>query len=908
MPRYEISSGRRSPATRVTLLILLLVLLFGIRSFSGYAIEIEWWKELGQLNTWFSMLYYSIAPVAAATLLAFAALWISHARALKFAGTRLAEHRLYSRISTLALLVVGWFIAAGAIDNWTVVRFAGSRGLPPATTAWHDAVFNQPLSFYLFDLPFYSLLRGYILAVIIVCILVYWVAARGWQLRYKMPDLRDARELDPSLFKLEGGLESRFLRGAAVVLLLAFALKFYLGRFEMVYNEHGSFLVGIDYVDQNIGLPLQWLVIFACLAAAVFVWMGRWFLAGLMALALVVDFAAPRLVSALYVRPNEISLQRPYIQTHIHATRSAFGIEQQFKEVEFKARPDAPIDVAAHKPTLDNVRLWDTRAFHDTVTQIQALRPYYVFADTDVDRYTIDGQYRQTLLTPRELDLRQLPAARANWINPAFIYTHGYGVVLAPVSQITPDGLPVLLIENAPPEVKTKSLKLTRPEIYYGEVTHEPVFVHTSREEFNYPSGETNVSSRYEGKGGFPVSGIGMRLAAAINEGEPNILLTSYLTDNSRMMIHRKVADRLNQLAGFLSWDPDPYLVITDEGRLVWMIDGYTTSEAHPYAHSVDVPDRGRMNYIRNAVKATVDAYDGETHMYVFAPDDPIIAAYQRLFPDLFRSADKMPADLRRHARYPETLFRVQAEIYRTYHMLDPQSFYNKEDLWDLARHTTAQAGGAEPVTPTYVVTTLPGETKAEFLLIISFTPRNKDNLIGVMAARCDGDHLGEMVVLLLSKQELIFGPMQIGARINQDQTISKDLTLWNQQGSQVLRGQILVLPVGNTFLYVDPIYIQATEARMPQLKKVVLAVGNRLIYADTYEQALAQLTGGAQELITQATTTTAKPVPGAPPPTGDARLQQVREHLRRYRELASQGKWSEAGKELEAIEAAVKQ
>src|SRR5665647_1545632 len=531
MPRYEISSGRRSPATRVTLLVLLLLILFGVRSFSGYAIEIEWWKELGQFHTWLSMLYYSIAPVAAATLVAFAALWISHARALRFAGARLGEHKLYARISTLALVAVGWFIAAGAIDTWTVVRFAGSRGLPAATTAWHDAIFNQPLSFYLFDLPFYSLLRGYFLAVIIVCILVYWVAARGWQLRHKMPDLRDARELDLRLFQLEGGLESRFLRGAAG-----------------------------------------------------FVWMGRWFLAGLMALSLVVDFAAPRLVSMLYVRPNEISLQRDYIQRHIHATRSAFGIEQRFKEVEFKAHPDAPIDAAAHKPILDNVRLWDTRAFHDTVTQIQALRPYYVFHDADVDRYTIDGQYRQVLLSPRELDLSQLPAARANWINPAFIYTHGYGVVLAPVSQITPDGLPVLLIENAPPEVKTKSLKLTRPEIYYGEVSHEPVFVHTEREEFNYPSGESNVSSRYEGKGGFPVSGFGMRLAAAVSEGEPNILLTSYLKDNSRMMIHRKVTDRLNELAGFLAWDPDPYMVITDEGRLVWMIDGYTTSEAHPYA------------------------------------------------------------------------------------------------------------------------------------------------------------------------------------------------------------------------------------------------------------------------------------------------------------------------------------
>jgi len=910
MPRHELPSPQRSPAPRIVFIILLLVVLLGARSFAAYAIEIEWWKELGQFNTWVSMLYYSIAPVAAATLLAFLALWVAHARALKFAGTGLGKHRVYGRLSSLVLLALGWFIAAGAIDNWTVVRFAGSRGLPAAATAWHDSVFNQPLSFYLFDLPFYSLLRSYLFAVVILCILVYWVAARGWQLRHSLPQLRESGEIDPRIFRLEGGLESRFLRGALVVALLALALRFYLGRYEMVYNQHGTFLVGVDYVDQNIGLPLQWLLIVASIAAAGFVVLGRWKLAASMAVALVLDFALPGLVSTLYVRPNEISLQRDYIKTHIHATRSAYGIEQQFKEVEFKAKPEAPIDASAHRAILDNVRLWDTRAFHDTVTQIQALRPYYVFADTDVDRYMIDGKYRQVLLTPRELDLRQLPAARANWINPAFIYTHGYGVVLSPVSRITPDGLPELLIENAPPEVKTPSLKLTRPELYYGEVTHEPVFVHTAREEFNYPSGETNVSSRYEGKGGFPVSSIAMRLAAAINEGEPNILLTGYLKPQSRMMIHRKVQDRLSQLAGFLSWDSDPYLVISDEGRLVWMVDGYTTSEAHPYAHSVDVPEMGSINYIRNAVKATVDAYDGTTHMYVFAPDDPIIAAYQHLFPDLFLAKEKMPADLRRHARYPETLFRIQAEIYRTYHMLDPQSFYNKEDLWDLARHTTAQGGGAEPVTPTYMVTSLPDSDTPEFLLLLSFTPRNKDNLIGVMAARCDGEHLGEMVVLQLSKQELIFGPMQVGARVNQDQNISKDLTLWNQQGSQVLRGQMLVLPVGNTFLYVDPIYIQATEARMPQLKKVVLAVGNRLIYADTYDQALEQLTGAARELVTRATTETqtGKPGAGAAVATpGDPRLQQVREHLRRYRELASQGKWSDAGRELEAIESAVK-
>jgi uncharacterized membrane protein (UPF0182 family) len=894
---------------RLTLVVVILLLLLAARWMVSYAIEIQWWKEVGQFRTWVSMLYYGIAPVAAATLVAFVVLWLAHARALKFAGTGLGAHPLYARITTLLLVILAWIIAGSAIDTWTVVRFAGSRGLPPAATAWHDAVFGQPLSFYLFDLPFYLMFRTYFLAVVIVSVLVYWLAARGWQLRARLPEFREARDLDPNFFHLEGGLESRFLRGAAIALLAALAFRFFLGRYEMVYNEHGSFLVGIDYVDQNISLPIQWALIVTCLAACVFVWLGRWRLLLVLPAVLIVDFAVPRLVSALYVRPNEISIQRPYINTHIHATRSAFGIEQRVREVEFKARADAPIDVAAHRPLLDNVRLWDTRAFHDTVTQIQALRPYYVFADVDVDRYTIDNQYRQVLLTPRELDLRQLPAARANWINPAFIYTHGYGLVMAPVSQMTSDGLPVLLIENAPPEIKTNSIKLTRPELYYGEVTHEPVFVHTDQQEFNYPSGENNVYSRYEGTGGFPISGFFMRMAAAINEGEPNILLTRYLTSNSRMMIHRRIVDRLEQLGSFLTWDNDPYLVITDSGRQVWMIDGYTTSDRHPYSRSLDL-DNGRINYIRNAVKATIDAYDGETHFYIFAPDDPIIAAYRNLFPDLFRPAEAMPADLRRHARYPETMFRTQAEIYRTYHMLDPQSFYNKEDLWDLARHTASQGSGTEPVTPTYVVATLPDQNQPEFLLLLPFTPRGKDNLIGLMLARCDGPALGDIVVLELSKQELIFGPMQISARINQDQVISKDLSLWNQQGSQVLRGQILVLPIGNTFLYVDPIYIQATEGKMPQLKKVVLATGSRLIYADTYEQALEQLASGATP------PSAAKPAPtqvsAVPTTTGllplaDPRLEQVREHLRRYRELASQGKWSEAGKELEAIQSIVK-
>jgi uncharacterized protein len=435
----------------------------------------------------------------------------------------------------------------------------------------------------------------------------------------------------------------------------------------------------------------------------------------------------------------------------------------------------------------------------------------------------------------------------------------------------------------------------------------EPVFVDTAQEEFDYPKVSDNAKTRYAGKGGFPISSLLMRGAAALDFGDSNIILTGYLTDHSRMMIHRRVRDRVETLAPYLNWDNDPYIVVTPEGRLVWMIDGYTTSNTHPFSRQIDA--YGGINYMRNSVKATVDAYDGETHIYVFDSRDPVIESYRTLFPTLYQDASQMPAGLRAHTRYAEELFSVQANMYRVYHMRNPQSFYNNEDVWELARYSSGNSE-PRPVSPTYVFATLPGETKPEFLLMTTFTPLSKENLIGVMLARCDGDKLGEVVVLQLSKQELTLGPMQINARINQDQNISKDLTLWNQQGSQVLQGQTLVLPVGDTFLYVSPIYLQATQARMPQLKKVVLAVGNRLVYADTYEQAVAQLSSGegaAPESPPPTTSPTTSALTGAqakPQLTlRDPRIDSIRQHLQRYRDLTSQGKWAEAGRELEAIQ-----
>ncbi len=870
---------------------------------------------MGQLHTWYSILAYSVIPAIGATILAFAVFWIAHSLALQKAHVRLREHPLYAKLTALGIFLLAVIVALSTLDTWTVVRYFGGRDLGGAATAWRDPAFGNPLSFYLFKIPFYSDLIGLLLGIVVLGALIYWAAERGWELTGTVGDWKNVQEINLAHLNLAGALNSNFLRGLGAVFLLSMAARFFLARYGLLLEEHGSFMVGIDYVDQNFVLPLQWVEIAACVLAAGLLVGGRWKTALIAVVgAIVLRNVIPPIIGAVYVKPNEISIERPYIQKHIEATRSAFGIDQRTDEVEFTAKPNEPVDFRQHQPLLENVRLWDWHAFHDAITQLQPYRPY-IYTDTDVDRYTIDGQLRQMMLAPRELDLSQLGEAGTRWINPHFIYTHGYGIVMAEANQVSPEGLPVLIVKDAPPVISVPGLKLTRPELYYGENVQDPVFVDTAQPEFDYPSGDRNVENHYQGKGGFPISSLLMRAAAAVSREDVNILLTSYLTQDSRMMFRRNVTARVNAMANFLNWDPDPYLVLTDDGRLVWIIDGYMTSDVHPYSAKVGLDSIGEFNYIRNSVKATVDAYDGTVHFYVFDPNDPLLQAYRNLFPDLFEPESAMPADLRRHVRYPELIFGVQADIYRLFHMRDPDTFYNKSDAWDTAKFTNEQGGTPGPVAPTYVVATLPGETKPEFLLMTPFTPRNRDNLIGLMMARCDGDHLGEKVVLLLSKQEIILGPMQIEARINQDQNISKDLTLWNQQGSQVLRGQMLVLPIEHTFLYVEPIYIQASQAKMPQLKKVALAMGNNLVYSDTYAQALAQLAGEKlptpEEAAAQAPTTTAStaaqpsssPSPSTQP---DARIAEIRQHFQRYRELVSQGKLAEAGQELQAIQGLV--
>ncbi len=874
----------------IVLLALAFFLIAGSRGIADFVIEYEWWKEMGQVKTWFSMLLYEIAPALLAGLLGWlVGLW-AHARGVAFAGAPRAAFGLYKRAVAAGLLLISFVFLASSVDSQRIMAYAGALDIQIPADVWQDPVFSKDLSFYLFDLPFYFVLLRYLLGLAVFAIVVFWASARGWQLYERFQRFRTSggatEEFDPgpNPLLLEGATRTSFARILGSVLLVGAAAWFFLGQYSLLHNQH-NFMTGMDWVDENVRLPLRWLVVAALLVAIPLLW-GRKLRAafGVVAAAVVANALLPGIVAAIWVTPNELEYEREYIARHIEATREAYDLRTG-EEVTFEASTDEALDVEAHATLVDNIRLWDTEAFTDTITQIQALRPYYRFADIDIDRYEVDGRIKQVLLSPREIDINAFDSAARSWINSHFIYTHGYGVVMSEVNRTTDDGSPVLMIQDAPPQVNTEALSLTSPSIYFGEVTHDPVFVATDQEEFDYPEGSRNITSHYDGQGGFPIDSLPLRLAAALSEGDFNILLTGLTNPGSRMMIYRNVHERLAHLAEFIEWDSDPYLTITADGRLVWIVDGYTVSNVHPYSAQQGVDglrSTRSINYIRNSVKATVDAHSGETILYVFDERDPILSAYRSLFPQLFEDASAIPADIRAHTRYPLALFDIQAELYRLFHMTDPDVFYNKEDEWDVARSLAGSRGSAARMTPTYIVARLPGEPAPEFILMLPFTPRGKDNLIGWMAARCDGEKLGEKVYYQLSKQQLVFGPNQIEARINQDQNIARDLTLWNQQGSRVLRGDILALPVDDSFLYVESIYIQAESARMPQLKKVVLAMGNRLIYEDTFEQALARLSGGGftprppdPDQLTEAGET-----PPTAPASGDlaARLANLRE------------------------------
>jgi uncharacterized membrane protein (UPF0182 family) len=919
---------------RFFLLILaaLAVIVFGGRTVLSYYVEVLWFGSLGYRDIlWktLSLQWGIFTAFAAATFLilfgSFLALKRAHLPDLPsghtiFIGGQPLKLPVEAvlRLSALGLsLLIAGVTGAGMMMEWPTIALFWNA--PRSAGGFVDPVLSKPLNFFLFDLPGWQLLVGWLLTLaVMTCVLavLFILITRG---------TRAFAGRSRSYVTLPW-------RGFSITfafLLLVLAMRVYLDRFAQLSEGHTIF-TGVTYTDAHVTLAGMLIVCAALVLGSVIaavngvtVARGRWIAAAILPAALcfislqVVEWY----VSSFIVKPNELVREQPYIAHNIALTRQAYALDR-VSQHEFPAETDvAATDPANNQATLQNIRLWDWRALQDTLRQIQEIRTYYDFPDIDIDRYEIDGATRQVMLATRELNVDKLPESSRNWINEKLIYTHGYGITMNPVNGFTAEGLPNLVLSNMPVQSTVRGLTVTRPEVYFGELTNTDVYVKTRQKEFNYPQGQTNSLTSYEGNGGIGLGGFLRRIVIALDRGDLGKLpFSDDINKDSQLLMRRNVRDRVSVLAPFLTYDQDPYIVLGDDGRLSWIMDAFTVSDSYPYSSHYHL-DRDSINYMRNSVKVVIDAYSGATTFYVFDKEDPIIAAYRSIFPSLFKDAATMPPGLRKHVRYPELLLKLQAEVYGLYHMTDAGAFYNREDLWTVATEVGLSEGGrqqTQAMQPNFVLMKLPGETGVEFVEILPFTPANRNNLIGWIAGRSDGTQYGTSVVYNFPKTRLVDGPLQIEARIDQNAQLSGQLTLWNQQGSHVRRGALLVIPCGRALLYAEPIYLQAERSPMPELRLVVLAVQDRLAYGPTFESAMSALFGGVASSLSAAPVPTgpvstgpAAHLPasaGSPQPAADlnALIAEAAKDLADYQRLTAEGKLGEAGQKLEELKRAL--
>ncbi len=789
----------------------------------------------------------------------------------------------------LGVIVLSLIFGATFQGNWEMV-LAFLNGQPFGVS---DPLFHRDVSFFVFDLPFWEFLRGWLIGVTVFCTIlsavVYGVSGltqRPWN-------------------KLGGGMLWHL--GVLVAILVGLiGWGYWFGVWNLVLSSEGA-VFGAGYTDVHARLPSKWIlfgVSFVVIAAfAVSLWKQRWRWVGYtvgvwIVAAILIGAIFPFVVQRFQVQPSELARETPYIAHNIEYTRQAFGLNRITEQSYPAAEAPSVADLTDNRATIDNIRLWDPTPLKDTYNQIQAIRLYYNFHDVDVDRYTLDGEYRQVMLAARELAPEQLSTQAQTWVNRRLQFTHGYGAVMSPVNEVTPQGLPVLWAKDIPP---VGDFAITRPQIYFGERDESYVIVKTNTEEFDYPVGEQNAFTTWEGNNGVPLRGIN-RLVYAWEFGDINLLISNELKPESQVLYRRAIQERVNTLAPFLQLDNDPYLVVI-RGELFWIQDAYTVTDRYPYSEP-----QGEVNYVRNSVKVIVDAYDGSVRLYVSEPDDALIRTYQRIFPDLFQPLDDIPAELRAHLRYPEDMFQIQARVYQTYHMQDVRVFYNKEDLWAVPREF--YRGGEKAVDPYYVIMRLMGEPEAEFLLMQPFTPVNKSNAIGWLAARNDGENYGTLLAYSFPKEKLVYGPSQIENRIQQDTVITEQLALWGRGGSQVIRGNLLLIPLGDSYLYVEPVFLQAEEGGLPELKRVIVAIGDQIAMQETLAASLSAIFAELPSVPAPAPPAPAPTAPDSPSvpqtPSGDVNtlVSQAQAHYDQAQAYLQAGDWTGYGSELEALKA----
>jgi uncharacterized protein len=890
----------------IVLLVVLVITLGLVAQVVPFYTDWLWFVEVGYSNVFWTILSLRGGLFTAVTLGVLIFLWANLTFAARTAAPdvlweledqlglpgRVVIEPLIRRFLPIVLTLIAIVTGLRASVHWAIVL--GYRNAQPFRTTDPLAAFGYDLGFYVFTLPFWRLVHGWAMALVagtMLLTLVLYVLQRSLVLTTRGPRLAS------------GARTHLLLLGAALLALKG--VGFWLDRYEIVFSPRGV-VFGASYTDVYATLPvLTALALLAGFASATCVAQvarpGLRLLAVGLALLGVVWILGlgiyPAVLQTYRVKPNELVFERPFIEHNIRMTRQAYGLDR-IEENEFPA--DETLDargLARNEATIKNIRLWDYRPLLRTFAQLQEIRTYYKFVDVDNDRYQVKGEYRQLMLSPRELSYQHLQGGR-NWINEHLTYTHGYGVVVGPVTRVTAEGLPEFFVKDIPPLATDGFPAVTRPEIYYGEIANEYVLVRTRSQELDYPRGDQNVYSRYQGRGGIPITSWLRRLAFAARFGEAKIILSDDLTAESRILMYRTILERIQRIAPFFQFDRDPYLVVTDDGRLVWMIDGYTATDRYPYSE----PVRGVGNYVRNSVKATVDAYHGTVTFYLADPTDPLVQAFSHAFPGLLQPLAQMPADLQRHIRYPEDFFAIQARKYATYHMLDPQVFYNREDTWAIPRRTVD--GRDREMEPYYTIMRLPGESREEFILLTLFNPSRRDNMIGWLAARSDPPNYGRLIAYNFPKQKLVYGPRQIDARIDQDPVIAQQLSLWNQRGSTVIRGSLLAIPLEQSLVYVQPLYLAAAEqGALPELRRVIVAHGNQIAMEPTLEQSLSRIFGARLPPITTAVI----PPPGteaAPAVTTDRALaQRALEVYQRAQDALRRGDWAAYGAEQKRLE-----
>jgi len=806
--------------------------------------------------------------------------------------------RKYVRLAGVAFgVIVGFGFAQAAAARWfDVLQF-----LHRAAFGWTDPILGHDAQVYVFVVPIVQGLKGYAISMAVFGAIgagaAYFLnGAIGWQYA------RISRAATVHLAAL------------VAMILLAVAVGYWLDRYELLLSSGGA-LYGAGYVDATIRMGVMGVMAALSAASAVAVVAAgikmKPKIAGaavvlLILVHVVLVWAYPAVQQRFDVAPNELAREGPYLANNIEATRFAFGLAD-VQVQEFPATGEVTrATLQQAEGTIENIRLWDYRALRDTYNEIQGLRTYYVFPKIDTDRYRLEGDYRQVSLAVRELDFGALQQQSRTWVNRHLLYTHGYGLCMSPVNAVTESGGPELWIRDIPPKTDVP-IEVSDPSIYFGELTEDYVFVRTRQDEFHYPVGDENVYTQYEGEVGIPMGSTLRRMLFAYHFGDWNILLTDSFSEETRLLWRRQVAERVRRIAPFLEFDQAPYPVVAD-GRLVWIIDAYTRTARFPYSTPVPFGEhRGTTNYVRNAVKATVDARTGEVRFYVADPDDAIVRVARRIFPDLFRDMDEMPETLRRHVRYPIDLLDVQAEQYFTYHMTDPRVFYNREDLWQ--RPMEQYRGRPQPVKAYYIIMRLPGQAEPEYLLMLPVTPTRKNNMIAWMAGRCDGEHYGRLLVYKFPKERLFLGPQQIEANIDKNDAISQQITLWDQAGSRVIRGNLLVIPIGEAVLYVEPLYLESEQTRFPELRRVIAATKDRVVMRKTLREAIEAVLGAAptvaEEPPEQAPPEEGPPKEGPPEerPTPTGAAAEALEAYREAQERLKAGDWAGYGKAMDRLE-----